>query len=209
MGSYTHQWGHMTGTWNPTDPARFIQPDAFPNGGYLGQARGNEDQNTLTSGTASGAAWRPYSLRMGGTWIAPAGFVVSGSYIISAGDFSGPILIRLAAADPIYGPSQITLANGTKQSNPLATTNRFAYATRGEGQVLNDSVRYLQVKIGRQFAVAGHRLEAAANIFNMFNAGDYSQWASGANRLYSPELYLTKSNQQPPRAVQLSVGYRF
>ena len=25
------QWQHQTGTWNPTDPARFIQPDAFPN----------------------------------------------------------------------------------------------------------------------------------------------------------------------------------
>src|SRR5262249_6430104 len=29
--SVSRQWQHLEGTWNPTDPARFIQPDAFPN----------------------------------------------------------------------------------------------------------------------------------------------------------------------------------
>ena len=186
MGSVTRQWGRMDGTWNPTDPARFIQPDAFPNTGYLGQSRGNEDQNTLTSSSASGAGWRPYSVRFGGTWLAPWSLVFSGSYIISGGDYSGPILTRRAAADPIFGPSQITLANGTRQSNPLATTNRFAYATRGEGQVLNTPVRYLQVKVGREFAFGRHTFEIAGNVFNVFNAGDHAQWASGANRQVQP-----------------------
>ena len=31
MLSVSRQWQHLDGTWNPTDPARFIQPDAFPN----------------------------------------------------------------------------------------------------------------------------------------------------------------------------------
>lgn len=209
MGSFTRQWGHMDGTWNPTDPARFIQPDAFPNNGYLGQARGNEDQNTLTSSTATGAGWRPYSVRVGGTWLAPWQLIVSGSYIINAGDYSGPILTRLSAADPIFGPSQITLANGTKQSNPLATTNRFAYKTRSEGQVLNDPVRYLQLKIGREFVFGRQHIEVAANIFNVFNAGNHTQWASGANQQYSSGIFLTRRNRQAPRALQLSFGYRF
>jgi hypothetical protein len=209
LGSFTRQWGWMDGTWNPTDPARFIQPDAFDNDRYLGQARGNEDQNTLTSSSASGAGWRPYSVRLGGTWLAPWQLVASGSYIISAGDYSGPILTRLAAADPTFGPSQITLANGTRQPNPLATTNRFYYETRGEGQVLNTPVRYLQLKVGREFKVGPHGFEIAANLFNAFNNGEHAQWASGANRLYSPEIYLQKFSRQAPRALQITFGYRY
>ena len=209
MGSFTRQWGKMDGTWNPTDPARFIQPDAFANDRYLGQARGNEDQNTLTSSSASGAGWRPYSVRLGGTWLAPWELLVSGSYIISAGDYSGPILTRLSAADPTFGPSQITLANGTRQPNPLATTQRFYYETRGEGQVLNTPVRYLQLKVGREFKIGPHGFEIAANVFNAFNNGEHAQWASGANRFYSPEIYLQKFSRQAPRALQLTFGYRF
>jgi hypothetical protein len=40
--------------------------------------------------------------------------------------------------DPVFGPGQIRLANGTTQPNPLATAWRFAYPTRSEGQVLNE-----------------------------------------------------------------------
>ena len=29
LASFTRQWQHLNGTWNPTDPARFLQPDAF------------------------------------------------------------------------------------------------------------------------------------------------------------------------------------
>ena len=30
LGSYTHSWSCLEGTWQPRDPAAFIQPDAFP-----------------------------------------------------------------------------------------------------------------------------------------------------------------------------------
>ncbi len=29
LGSYTRAFSHMAGTWQPNDPASFIQPDAF------------------------------------------------------------------------------------------------------------------------------------------------------------------------------------
>src|SRR4030095_622993 len=38
IGSYTHQWRHLAGTWQPNDPASFIQPDAFDNSKGLGSA---------------------------------------------------------------------------------------------------------------------------------------------------------------------------
>ena len=37
VGSVTRQWQHLEGTWGPTDPARFVQPDAFPNNRDLSQ----------------------------------------------------------------------------------------------------------------------------------------------------------------------------
>ena len=71
-----------------------------------------------------------------------AGIVVAGSYDVTAGPYSGAILTRIAAADPIFGPALITLANGTTQPNPLATTNRFKFPTRGDDQVLGDRVHW-------------------------------------------------------------------
>ena len=73
-----------------------------------------------------------------GQYLAPWGITLAGSYEVAAGDYTAPIVTRLAAADPRFGPALVTLANGTKQPNPLATTIRFAYPTRGEGSVLNE-----------------------------------------------------------------------
>ncbi|HEV2984587.1 MAG TPA: carboxypeptidase regulatory-like domain-containing protein, partial [Vicinamibacterales bacterium] len=58
------QWQHYTGTWNPTDPAKFIQPTAFPGNQGLLMVRGNYDQNTLNApglGPAYTPTWRKYS----------------------------------------------------------------------------------------------------------------------------------------------------
>ena len=60
------QWQHQTGTWNPTDPARFIQPDAFPNDKGLWMTRGNYDHNSYEAhglGNAYGPTWKPYTIR--------------------------------------------------------------------------------------------------------------------------------------------------
>jgi hypothetical protein len=206
----TRQFQHLNGTWNPTDPARFIQPDAFPNDRDLSRHLfGNNDDQSLDGlGRESGVAYRPYSVRVAGQYLAPMGLRIAGSYVIQAGGYLGPVLIT-AAADPVFGPGQIRLANGTTQPNPLATPWRFAYPTRSDGQVLNEPTRYLQLNVGRDFPLGGgRRIEASLGIFNVFNTGAYTQWNDGANILDGP-LYLSRFNRHPPRAFQMSLRYRF
>ena len=213
IASFTRQWQHLNGTWNPTDPARFVQPDAFENNRDLSQQLfGNGDDNTLNGGgRESGAAYRPFSLRIGGQWSAPWRISVGGSYVIQAGGYVGPLLIQLPANDPQvtqFGPSTVRLANGTTQPNPLATRIRFQGPTRSDGQIRNEDVKYLQLKIGRVFRFGNQSIEPAANIFNMFNTGANSQWNTGANQLYSPN-YLARFNRHPPRSLQLSLAFKF
>lgn len=87
----TRQFQHVDGTWNPTDPARSIQPDAFPN---------NRDLSRHLFGNG-----------------VPVG-------------------------DPLYGPARVRLANGGTQPNPLSTSWRIAYGTRGDGQIRNETARF-------------------------------------------------------------------
>jgi carboxypeptidase family protein len=211
MVSFNRQWQHLEGTWNPTDPARFIQPDAFPNNHQLPATTGNTDTNSLDGGASTipaFAGWRPYALRAAGQYLAPWGLTLAGSYEVSAGDYTAPIVDRIAAADPIFGPARVTLANGTTQANPLATTIRLAFPTRGEGQVLNEATRSLQLKVGREFRYGRNRLMTSLNIYNILNSGSNTQYADGANQLYSP-LYLSAYNKLSARAFQLMIVYRF
>src|SRR4030095_8508247 len=118
----------------------------------------------------SGAAYRPFSLRMGGQWNAPWHISVGGSYVIQAGGYVGPLLIQLAENDPQvtqFGPSTIRLANGTTQPNPLATRIRFKGPTRSDGQIRNEDVKYLQLKIGRVFKFGNQSIERAGRSFNV------------------------------------------
>ena len=180
---------------------------------------GNGDHNTLDGrGRESGAAYRPFSVRLASQYFAPWHISIGASYVIQAGGYVGPLVTRIPAADPVYGPGTVTLANGTTQSNPLAATIRFCGATalpcissptRGDGQIVNDTAKYLQLKVGRVFRFAhGQSFEPALNIFNVFNTGANTQWNTGANQLYNPGL-LQPFNRHPPRALQLSVAYRF
>ena len=218
--SLTRQWQHLEGTWNPTDPARFIQPGAFTNEGDLStQLFGNGDGNTLNGGgRESGAAYRPFSVRLASQYHAPWNISIGASFVIQAGGYVGPVVTRLAAADPAFGPGTVRSATGVTQSNPLATTIRFCGAAavpcaadpiRSDGQTINDTARYLQFKVGRVFKFAGRQsFEPALNIFNAFNTGAYTQWDTGANRLYS-STYLNVFNRHPPRAFQVSFAYKF
>ncbi len=218
--SLSRQWQHLEGTWNPTDPARFIQPGAFTNDGDLStQLFGNGDNNTLDGrGRESGAAYRPFSVRLASQYHAPWNVSLGASYVIQAGGYVGPVVTRLSAADPAFGPGTVRLANGTTQTNPLATAIRFCGAaglpcaanpTRSDGQTINDTARYLQLKVGRVFKFGVNQsFEPALNIFNAFNTGAYTQWDTGANRLYS-STYLNVFNRHPPRAFQLTFAYKF
>ena len=208
--SLTRQWDSLRGSFNPTDPANFIQPRAFPNDREIvAQEFGNNDSNSYNGGgTESGAAYRPYAVRIAAQYFAPWKLSVGLSYIIQAGGYSGPVMTRLAAADPVFGPATVRLANGLTQPNPLATPIRFLGPTRADGQTPNDTDRYLQLHIGRVFKFGSHEIEPSLNIFNVFNTGAYTQWNTGANLLYSPN-YLSVFNRQPPRAFQIAGTYRF
>jgi outer membrane receptor protein involved in Fe transport len=211
VGTFTRQWQHLDGTWNPTDPARFIQPDAFPSNRDLSRHLfGNGDDNSLDGGGAeSGVAYRPYSVRLAGQYFAPWDLRVAASYVIQAGGYLGPVVVQNATGDPIFGPSRFTLPNGTTQSNPLATSWRFAYGTRSDGQLRNETTRYLQLNLGRTFKFGRQSFETALGIFNVFNTGAHTQWNTGANRLNVPSTYLARFNRHPPRAFQLTLGYKF
>jgi hypothetical protein len=218
--SLTRQWQELKGTWGPTDPARFIQPGAFPSNRDLSQYLfGNGDTNTLSGGgRESGVAYRPYSIRLAGQYFAPYRFTIGVSYVDQAGGWVGPVVTQLAKADPIFGPSLITLANGTTQPNPLATTIRFCGAAslpcatnpiRSDGQTRNEDERYLQLHVSRPFSLGGQqRIVAGFNVFNLFNNGAMTQWNTGANQLYSPN-YLSRFNRTSSRQLQLNFKYSF
>ena len=215
MSTFSRQWQRLDGEWNPHDPARYIQPDAFANNREIPRTAGNNEQNTLDgAGSPVTASWRPFTWRIAGQYLVPAPLSLSlaGSFIMSSGDYSGPLLMRLSSTDPnvrMYGPAQIRLANGRTAPNPLATTIRFANASRGEGQIRNDTARALQFKAGRRFSLGRQQIEVAVNVFNVLNAGYFQQYAAGANRQYAPADYLRKFNRQPPRAFQITIVDRF
>ena len=208
--SLTRQWQRITGTWGPTDPSRFISPDAFPNNRELAAYLfGNGDANTLSGGgREAGVAYRPYSVRAAMQYLAPWHLRLGASYVIQSGGWVGNLVTRIPTADPRFGPAIVTLANGTTQPNPLATTIRFAYPTRGEGQIRNEDERYLQLQLGRDFSFGGQRLEAAVGIFNVFNSGAQQQWLTGANQQSSAN-YLATFSRTSPRQFQMTFTYRF
>jgi hypothetical protein len=218
--SLTRQWQSIQGTWGPTDPARFIQPDAFPNHHDLSQYLfGNGDTNTLSGGgRESGVAYRPYSIRLAGQYLAPYNFTIGVSYVDQAGGWVGPVVTQLAKPDPVFGPALVTLANGTTQSNPLATTIRYCGAAtlpcspnpiRSDGQTRNEDERYLQLHVTREFLLGRqYRFMAGVNIFNVFNNGAETQWNTGANQIYSPN-YLSRFNRTSSRQAQVNFKVSF
>ena len=218
MAGINRQWQEFGGTWNPTDPARFIQPDAFPSDKLLYMPRGNNEENSLPLNTGTtvhtyGPTWQKYSLRFGGTYRAPFDIVLAASYTILAGPWSGPIVDLVPIGDPqlaAFGPASVRLANGTNQTNPLSTRMRFVNSTRGEGQVQAPAVKTLGLKFGKIVKLgAAREIEVAGNIFNLLNDGNYTQYNySGANERFNPN-FLQMRNQQPARAFQGTLVFRF
>ena len=219
LGGFNRQWQEFGGTWNPTDPARFIQPNAFPSDALLYMPRGNNEENSLpiTTGTTVhtyGPTWQKYSARFGGTYLLPWNMTLGrqlhdpGRSVVwpdrrsAAGWRSAARGVR---ADVHPAP------NGTTQSNPLSTRMRFVYPTRGEGQVQAPAIQTLGVTLNKSFRFAQQReFVAGVSIFNLLNAGNYSQYNyNGANEVFNTANYLQLRNQQPARAAQLTLLMRF
>ncbi|MGQ0736127.1 MAG: TonB-dependent receptor domain-containing protein [Acidobacteriota bacterium] len=207
------QWQQDRGTWNPTDPARFIQPDAFPNNRMLWRTRDPNDHNSYP-GSTTAPMWNPFSYRFNATWHAPYGIVTAGSYSVVSGGWSSWIVRQLPANDPqiaVFGPSTVVSSTGSRQSNPLATRIRFVYPTRGEGQVLLAATHTVGLKLSKRFRLGGSRdFEVATNILNLLNGGRGTEYArGGANRQYNTVAYLQPGNLQAARSFQLDVLFRF
>ena len=213
--TYTRAWQHIDGTWQPNDPASFIQPDAFANDMGLGTIRG-AGTNSL-SGTADtrNPMWEKHQFRTGLSYAAPWGIQLGTNFSVQSGPYSGPIVTRLSAADPRFGPPTVTLSNGRVVANPLATVIRFANADRGAGQIKAPNLKILNLRLGRNFVFGRRRFEAAFDTFNLLNAGTDQQFLNGGNQLYStnyaarPDGSFLGVNRQPPRSGQVTVRYVF
>jgi hypothetical protein len=125
-----------------------------------------------------------------------------------SGTPTGPVTTNIAAPDPAFGPATLVLSNGRLVSNPLATTLRFAYADRGTGQVWTPWLNTWNARVGRVFSVAGTKLEASLDVFNITNGGADQQFISGANRINSTNYGLL-TNRQLPRSAQAVVRWQF
>ncbi len=219
LGGINRQWQWYGGTWNPTDPARFIQPSTFPSNKLLYMPRGNNEDNGLpltTGGTTLtyGPTWQKYRGSVAATWSGPLGITLATSFTLQAGPWSGPIVDLLPANDPqltVFGPATFRLPNGTTVSNPLATRLRYVYRTRGEGQVQAPAIKTWGFKVGKKIFLGSERrhLEVAGNLFNLLNGGDFTQYNySGASERFNPN-FLQMRNQQPARSFQLTAVFRF
>jgi hypothetical protein len=206
LASYNHQWRHVAGTWVPNDPASFIQPDAFANDKGIGNTRGPlatpVESNSL-SGTymAGSGQWRDNAFSLSANVLLPWGTRVAPVVTYQSGLWSGPVVTRIATPDPTFGPTTLVLGNGRLVSNPLATTIRFAYPTRGDGQWAPKGMYSVNLQVSREFAIGRNKLVVSLAGFNLTNYDAPLQLASGANQQFST-FYQQGTIVQQPRIVQ-------
>ena len=105
LAGYTRVWSHLAGTWQPNDPASFIQPNAFELDRGLPS---NDNRNGSVNnwyGPApipwSGPEWMDHVANLSGAFHGPWGMLVASSYSMLKGWWSGPIL-RNSEVDPQY-----------------------------------------------------------------------------------------------------------
>jgi hypothetical protein len=217
LGSYVRQWRHIDGTWQPNDPASFIQPDAFANhtgiGSTTGTASAPSDASSL-SGTHmtqivnASAQWQDHVARASASIDGPWRLVLAANYTFQSGTWSGPIVSLLPAADPAFGPATVTLSNGRVVSNPLATRVRFAFATRGDGQLRTPHLHALNVRAGRRVDLRRVKVDLSLDVFNVTNHGADLGFESNANQTYSPTYGVT-GDRQRPRSAQIVLRASF
>jgi len=216
MAGFNRQWHHMAGTWNPTDKAGYIAPNAFANDANLYMPRGNNDRNSLPetgNALSYGPTWMKYRFNVAGTWLGPWGVTFAGSYTLQAGPWSGAILYQLPANDPEiakFGPTTFRTPGGLTFSNPLSTRNRYLYSTRGEGQIQAPGIHTVGLKVGKKIELGGTRnVEIAGNILNLLNGGDYTQFSYNSAYQSWSGNFLQMRNRQASRAFQLTAVLRF
>ncbi len=217
IASYVRQWRHLDGTWQPNDPAAFIQPDAFANdkgiGSTTGSAASPTDANSLigyhmTQPVTGSAQWQDHVARAAAAVTAPWGLLLAANYTFQSGTWLGPIVTRIAAFDPAFGPATVKLSNGRVVSNPLATVIRFAYPTRGQGQLRTPNLHVLNLRAGRRFALRRVKLDASLDVFNVTNHGADLGFEFLSNQTFNPSFGHT-ADRQLPRSAQIVLRAAF
>ena len=210
IASLSRQWRHIAGTWQPNDPASFIQPAAFENDMGIGATKGAVgDANSLSgSSQARAQVWRDYSASVAVSYLTPWGIQLATNYSYQAGLWSGPIVTRIAAPDPAFGPPIVILSNGRPVQNPLSTTVRFVGPTRGDGQFTSPAIHVWNLRAGYTLKLGDRRLEAALDFYNLPNAGAEQFLFPGANQTYNP-FYKQGFLVQLPRSAQVSLRFTF
>ena len=215
MASYTRGWQHLDGTWQPNDPASFIQPSAFPNDAGLGTWRGNNTNSLSYSADTRSPSWQKHVARAGGSYNLPWQFTAAASFTFLSGPYSGPIYTTISAPDPQFGPPTVTLSNGRVVANPLATTYRFAFATRGDGQLKTPNLFYLNLRIQKDFRIGtAQKVSLTLDAFNVTNHAADQVFLDGGNVLTSANYALKDGvwqgqNRQAPRVFQIGIRYAF
>ena len=193
----SRQWQHFSGDWNPTDPARFIQPDKFDSNKALYMPRGNNEHDTLRDSSALSYAptWRQFSIRGGLSYLMPFDITGAVSYTANAGPWSGPPISRLDADDPQvtqYGPG----SSNNGRTNPLSTRYRIVGQDRGELQVQAPTVHTVGLSLGKIIDFGPAQFELSAQFFNLLDAANHNQFTySGANRTWKAAFLELRSRQ--------------
>ena len=113
------------------------------------------------------------------------------------------------------------LSNGRTVSNPLATTVRFAYASRGERQLQAPTLAQWNARVGRRFGLGNRKFEIALSVLNITNRDALQEFLGGdgvnmgSNQIgspsfaYGPDGEFRGQNRQAPRTAQLSMQFPF
>jgi hypothetical protein len=101
-------------------------------------------------------------------------------------------------------------------SNPLATTIRFAFPTRGEGQIKAPNLIMWNIRVGRDFAFGARKLSVGFDVINVTNRAADQQFQGGGNQQYNttnyaiaPDGSFRGQTRQGPRSGSLSIRYAF
>ncbi|MBI2833702.1 MAG: TonB-dependent receptor [Acidobacteria bacterium] len=209
IGTYTRGWRHMGGTWQPNDPASFVQPEAFPNDKGLGTRGGNTNSLSGVADGFGGNAWTDHVGRVAVVYMAPGHWVLGTNFNVQAGWYSGPIVTRIAQPDPRFGPATVRLSNGRVVSNPLATTFRFIGQTRGDGQVRAPNKYFWNAHVARRFRFGAIDVEPGFDVFNLMNGSAIERFRSGDAQQISSPNYGKPDVIQAPRAAQFTLRVTF
>jgi hypothetical protein len=189
--SYTYQKQAETGGFKYDDITGYLNPRAWFKNDRLA---------------------RPHILRLNGSVDLPWRSSAAAIFSLQSGEYSGPIVLDLNAADPevaAHGPRTYTLSNGRIVNNPLYTARRLA-GPRDEGQLRLEAIPRLNLRFGKAIRLRENQtLEFNLDLFNLTNNATPLFFRPGANILSTTLYGQVQSIVQSPRGAQALIRYKF